>query len=101
MTNRLRNQLLITVLLAVFLTVSTGAQVHAAKISLTKSGVSTQTAPKPTAGPYQGEPDSQGSGLPLPPKEGNYPTVGGRLIDSPWIVALRNLLLSLVGRLGR
>lgn len=101
MTTRLRNQLLITVLLAVFLTVSTGAQVHAAKISLTKSGSTTQTAPKPTGGPYQGEPDVNGT-LPLPPKDGLYPTgIGGRFQESPALVALRIMLLNLIGRLGR
>ena len=99
MTNRLRNQVLITVLLAVFLTVSTGAPVHAAKIALTKSGISTQTAPKPTGGPYAGEPDSGQNG-PLPPKDGLYPTAGDPF-QQAWISVWRNLLLTLVGRLSR
>ncbi|MCE9626310.1 MAG: hypothetical protein K8R56_00145, partial [Candidatus Eisenbacteria bacterium] len=86
-------------LLAVFLTVSTGAQVHAAKISLTKSGVSTQTAPKPTSGPYVGEPDSGNQG-PLPPKDGLYPTGTGGSFGNPWLIAMRDMFMRLVRRLG-
>jgi hypothetical protein len=100
MTNRLRNQLLITVLLAAFLTVSTGAPVHAARISLFQSVTTTQKAPKPSAGPYQGEPDAGTTGG-LPPKEGNYPTGGGFRANDVWLLALRNVFMMLVGRLGR
>ncbi len=95
MTNRFRNQSLIMVLLIVFLTVSTGAQVHAARRTLTKSGVSTQTAPKPTAGPYVGEPDGTQNG-PLPPKDGTYPTRdGGNGPNMGWLQALRALIMGL------
>lgn len=88
------------VLAAVVLAGSTVAPVHAAQLSLSKSKSSfSQPAPKPTAGPLQGEPETGQSG-PLPPKTGAYPTIGPRAAVQNPLAAWRNLLLRLVGRLG-
>jgi hypothetical protein len=92
MTKRLRNPMWTTVLLAIALTVSTGAEVHAAKRSLLKSSF-TQTAPKPSSGPLAGEPDS-GSQGPLPPKDGNYSTGAGTNPNMGWLAVLRNMIMS-------
>jgi hypothetical protein len=47
------------------------------------------TTPKPTQGPFTGEPDSGPNG-PLPPKTGSYPTGGGVL--SSWALRVHMLM---------
>lgn len=81
MMNRKLVHLFTTLTLAAVLTVSVGSEVHAARLSVFKrTATSSVSAPKPTAGPLAGEPDTGNQG-PLPPKDGTYPT-GGQL--SAW-----------------
>lgn len=98
MTKRFFQQTLVTVALAGFLSVSIVAPMHAATRSWFQSSV-TQKASKPAAGPYAGEPDVPQGG-PLPPKDGQYPTLSGPQVPGFWGAFIRDLLLSLVGRLG-
>ncbi len=79
MMNRKLVHIFTTLTLAAVLTVSVGSEAHAARLSVfnKKTGTSSVGAPKPSAGPLAGEPDTGQIG-PLPPKVGAYPT-GGQL----------------------
>lgn len=75
MTNQKLSRILATFTLAAVLTVAVGSEVHAARRQVFTRPVSSSSvsAPKPSAGPLAGEPDTGQQG-PLPPKDGLYPT---------------------------
>jgi hypothetical protein len=75
MTNRKLVHILATFTLAAVLTATVGSEVHAARrqVFSRPASSSSVSAPKPSAGPLAGEPDTGQQG-PLPPKDGLYPT---------------------------
>jgi len=95
MTNRASNRVLTTLVLVAAISLALGTEAHAAKVgarplSAATAGVKPPAWPLPS--PMSGEPDS-GTGLPLPPKTGSYPT--GRI--PIWTLQVQMLIRAFVG----